>query len=201
MAMYLYSIVVQLFGNSTCVQVWGKNDFVPPSLFNRLLTLARAHANLLSLVIYLVCVYMHGSLLLMLLCILDEGGSGVGTFLSALGTDSVPERSQTSHDTTKDDHISLFRVSDINGTPEFTEISPATRTSLMSSDAYIVDSVTAVYAWVGRDASLSERRLVVQYAQKHLHDRRKAGEQINNKKSIIVMREGEESSDFDKILP
>ncbi|KAG6840542.1 hypothetical protein C0991_005902 [Blastosporella zonata] len=99
----------------------------------------------------------------------DENGPGASTFLSFFGSGTTllppypaPEASLAAP--------TLHRLSDASGTPTFTPISPFSRDSLSSSDAFILDHApSAVYVWLGKDASLGERRLAGEYAQRYLH--------------------------------
>lgn len=87
----------------------------------------------------------------------------------------------------------------------FERVESATRTSLSSQDVFLVDhsydpTHPTIFIWIGRAASLNERRLSVQYAQHYLYDKqRKAPESIVTT-PIIKMREGEETPEFSKAL-
>ncbi|VDC01331.1 unnamed protein product [Peniophora sp. CBMAI 1063] len=122
----------------------------------------------------------------------DEGGQGVGVFLSALGAETVPTREgQDAH--TLD--LKLFRFSDSSGV---SEVSPVSRSALSSGDAFLLDALSAehpaVYVWIGAEASSFERRGAFAQAQKFLHEKGKA------RGGIVIMREGEESGDFTQLL-
>jgi len=140
--------------------------------------------------------------------VFDEGGPGVGTFLSALGAEALPAR-PTTHTQRLSGALTLFRFSDASGSAELTKISPVARASLSSDDAFLLDATSsadhpAVYVWVGRGASLVERRMVLQYAQDYLHGRnQRAGAQdtrVSVGTAIVVMREGDESEEFFHVL-
>ncbi|KAI0317613.1 fragmin60 [Amylostereum chailletii] len=131
--------------------------------------------------------------------VFDEGGSGAGIFLSALGLDVFPTRSHRNA-TSGRGTVKLFRLSDSTGTME---LAPAS--SLSSDDAFLLDAATddaqpAVYVWIGRNASLKERRSALQYAQAHLYEKRRRGEIASAGISVVAMREGSESDDFTEAL-
>ncbi|OCH92641.1 fragmin60 [Obba rivulosa] len=128
--------------------------------------------------------------------VFDEGEHGAGAFLSAFGADTVQERTPTS--AASDAQQALFRLSDTSGQVELEPVSPM-RASLSSSDAFLLDGTSnraspAIYVWVGRYASLAERRLSLQYAQWYLHRHRGGGNLAAT--SIMKMNEGSESEAF-----
>jgi gelsolin len=98
----------------------------------------------------------------------------------------------------------LFRISDATGVATFERVEPATRTSLLSQDVFLVDhsydaTHPAIFIWIGTAASLNEKRLSLQYAQHYLYDKRSKapGESIVRVTiPIIKMREGEETPEF-----
>ncbi|KAI0365699.1 fragmin60 [Pilatotrama ljubarskyi] len=131
----------------------------------------------------------------------DEHGAGAGVFLSALGLQSVPpvtELSSASHSETP-----LFRLSDASGKVTFERVLPPTLSALSSDDAFVLDATAnrpagtqAVYVWVGRNASLTERRLALQYGQRYLYERRKGEGRSAYATHIVKMREGQETDAF-----
>ncbi|KZV66866.1 fragmin60 [Peniophora sp. CONT] len=122
----------------------------------------------------------------------DEGGQGVGVFLSALGAETVPARQGQDAHSLK---LKLFRFSDDAGV---SEVSPVSRSALSSSDVFFLDALSAehpaVYVWIGSEASGFERRKAFAQAQKFLQ------EKGNARGGIAIMREGEESSEFAQFL-
>lgn len=99
----------------------------------------------------------------------------------------------------------LFRISDATGVVTFEKVEPATRTSLLSQDVFLVDhsyddTHPAIFIWIGTAASLSEKHLSLQYAQHYLyHKQCEAPESIMIVRvaiPIIKMREGEETPEF-----
>ncbi|CDO77148.1 hypothetical protein BN946_scf184657.g23 [Trametes cinnabarina] len=127
----------------------------------------------------------------------DEGGDGAGIFLLELGLDNVPAAPQpaTTSDTT------LFRLSDASGDVTFERVSPPALSSLSSEDAFVLDDNTnrasqALYVWVGRHASLGERRLALQYGQHYLYQHRRSEGRDGVAKHIVKMQEGQETEAF-----
>ncbi|TDL22195.1 fragmin60 [Rickenella mellea] len=138
------------------------------------------------------------------LSVYDEGGSGARTFLSAFGIDVVPTKT-TNQSASDEPSVSLFRLSDASGTLEFSPVSPVARSSLSSNDAFVVDASShpktpSVYVWIGNNASLGEKRLCVQYAQRFLYDKRAKGSQVSPAVSVVRLREGGENELFWQIL-
>lgn len=135
----------------------------------------------------------------------DEGGSGAGVFLSEFGqgTSLQPE---TTFAQAEDTPPILLRLSDSSGKVVFEAVDPPTRSSLDSSDAFLLDCSSnstrpAVYVWLGKYASLTERRLAPQYAQGYLYNKQesKAGD-YQVAVTVIRMTEGFESEDFINVM-
>ncbi|KZT27457.1 fragmin60 [Neolentinus lepideus HHB14362 ss-1] len=117
----------------------------------------------------------------------SKGSSGAGIFLSELGVDAVLPAPDTARHGTPP---TLYRLSDASGQVTFESIGIFDGlSSLSSSDAYLIDYATAVYVWIGNGASLTERRLVIPYAQKYLHSKGEG----SAARSIVKMTEGAES--------
>ncbi|KIY46737.1 actin regulatory protein [Fistulina hepatica ATCC 64428] len=125
------------------------------------------------------------------LSVYDEGGPGAGIFLSQFGEGTglraAPERPAISGTVM----LTIYRVSDASGRLLF---EPADR--LESADAFVVDAskseVPMVYTWIGRDASLNERRLALQYAQNFLYAHRSDAVAV----PIVRVNEGHEPNTF-----
>lgn len=131
----------------------------------------------------------------------DEGGPGAGIFLSEFG------EGVTLGDADTPNYLNvqpmLFRVSDATGSAVFEVVEPPSKSSLNSVDAFLLDNSSnpqrpAVYVWLGRSASLNERRLAVQYAQQYLNKKQVRTEARRVQVAIPVVRmiEGNESEDF-----
>ncbi|KAH9931681.1 fragmin60 [Epithele typhae] len=95
----------------------------------------------------------------------------------------------------------LFRLSDASGEVVFDEVAPATASSLTSDDAFVLDAsadaaAPAVYVWVGAGASLTERRLALQYGQRFLYAHRAQSGRAALATHIVRMAEGQETDAF-----
>lgn len=95
---------------------------------------------------------------------------------------------------------SLYRLSDASGKVTFESVEPTARSSLSSSDAFLLDDTSnplapAIYVWLGQNASLTEKRLAVQYAQNYLHNKAQAGRK-HYASNIVKMKEGHEAQAF-----
>ncbi|EPQ54417.1 actin regulatory protein [Gloeophyllum trabeum ATCC 11539] len=126
----------------------------------------------------------------------DEGASGAGIFLSEFESDAVlpaPVKPRQAEST----KASLYRLSDASGRLVFESMGGFTGLgSLSSGDVYLIDNTAdicqpAIYVWIGKSASLNERRLVMQYAQQYLY---KAG--AGAAVSIVKIAEGMENNRF-----
>jgi gelsolin len=64
----------------------------------------------------------------------------------------------------------LLRLSDASGRLTFTEVGRGriNRNALSSDDAFILDTGSEIFAWIGKRASPNERKLAMQYAQNYL---------------------------------
>ncbi|XP_006462498.1 hypothetical protein AGABI2DRAFT_186399 [Agaricus bisporus var. bisporus H97] len=124
----------------------------------------------------------------------DEGGPQASLFLRELNAESViPSQVQDGGQTI------LMRLSDATGPGaiSFTPVTNLGRSSLLSEDAFLLDSSQdptqpAIYVWLGKRASLNERRLSIQYAQSYLHQQRSTRVTV----PIIKLEEGHETEEF-----
>ncbi|KAF7298792.1 Actin-binding protein [Mycena indigotica] len=131
--------------------------------------------------------------------VFDEGTSGASKFLAAFGEDVHVAPAPPLPGVAPRPH--LFRVSDASGKVAFENIEPATRQSLSSADAFLLDcsfngASPTIYVWIGEQASLAETRLAPQYAQHYLYNRQAEGRTHGFATSIVKMKEGHESQDF-----
>jgi hypothetical protein len=65
----------------------------------------------------------------------------------------------------------LFRLSDASGQLTFTPVGEGAavkRGLLDSSDVFILDNGAEVFAWIGKGASVGERKNALQYAHEYL---------------------------------
>ncbi|KAJ7274213.1 actin regulatory protein [Mycena rebaudengoi] len=126
--------------------------------------------------------------------VFDEGGSGAGKFLAEFGEAT---RVSPAHAAAQSAPPKLFRLSDASGKVTFEPVQSVSRASLRSEDAFLLDdshdsAYPVIYVWLGKDASLTEKRLAPQYAQRYLYET--AGD--NPATSIVKVGEGNESSAF-----
>jgi len=90
------------------------------------------------------------------------GGKGAIKSAEEGGSDEEAEKNLTRK---------LFRLSDASGKLEFTLISEGARIRrehLDTMDVFIFDSGAEVFAWIGRGASVDERKTSMRYAQDYL---------------------------------
>ncbi|KAG8867403.1 hypothetical protein FRC20_005842 [Serendipita sp. 405] len=147
--------------------------------------------------------------------VFDEG-QGAGRFVEAL-TEEHAEESEDDADTPLPTPASsaptspkLFRLSDQSGHISFTQVdvpagSSPTLSNFETTDAFLLDDSTnhdvpAIYAWIGKEASLGERKYAVQYAQQYLWNlqpeaKSKAAHKLSST-SVVRLAEGHESSHF-----
>lgn len=134
----------------------------------------------------------------------DEGGSGFSLFLSEFGEGTVLRKADSVVDQY---NRSLFRLSDASGEVTFEQVDPV-RASLSSMDAFLLDDSSnpaqpAVYIWVGKKASLNERRLAPQYAQRYLYKKQQTPG-VSRARSVAIpivrMQEEEEEEEFLDLL-
>jgi len=127
---------------------------------------------------------------------LDEGTSGAYRFLSEFGegTALVPHIDEEARS------VALYRLSDASGRISFERLPSAARALLSSDDAFLLDDSKnpqspAVYVWVGKHASVREKRGIVQYAQQFLYQERET-HRGKLGVAIIKMEEGNEVDGF-----
>lgn len=126
-----------------------------------------------------------------------EHGHGSGQFLSELSLEAVNPAQPTGFAIEK----ALFRLSDATGELVFEPVSPPTESSLSSDDAFVLDdsansAAPAIYVWIGARASLTERRLALQYGQHYLHKYRQTGGRAALSIHIVKINQGQETEAF-----
>jgi len=134
----------------------------------------------------------------------DEDGHA-SVFLSEFGHGVTLRKADAPKENIAKTSPILFRISDATGVATFERVEPATRTSLLSQDVFLVDhsyddTHPAIFIWIGTAASLNEKRLSLQYAQHYLYDKqcKAPGPKsiVRVTIPIIKMREGEETPEF-----
>jgi len=128
------------------------------------------------------------------LTVYDEGGHGSGIFTAEFGITTL--RSESA-EASSNAPPKLFRISDSTGIVTFEPVIPASLKALSSDDAFLLDNsagsiAPAIYVWIGKNSSMVEQRLALQYGQKYLHDEGHARPQL----TLVKMAEGRESEAF-----
>lgn len=128
----------------------------------------------------------------------DEGGPGASLFLTELGAEVLVPASV--EEATESGQAALYRLSDATGSISFTSVA-VSKDLLSTNDAFLLDNSQdpvrpAVYVWLGRYASLNERRLSLQYAQNYLYSKKRETSKVRVTIPIIKQEEGFEVADF-----
>jgi len=100
----------------------------------------------------------------------------------------------------KQHHEVLFRLSDASGKFEFSQVAeskgkPFSRSLLDSKDVFILNTGAEVFAWVGKGASVAEKRKALQFAQEYVL---KAG--LPPQTSVARILEGGENEVFESFF-
>ena len=135
----------------------------------------------------------------------DEGLSGATHFLNEFGENVTLQKADNTVVGVAEVHPILFRISDATGVVTFNTVTPPTKTSLSSQDAFLLDYSTGVshptiFVWIGKEASLNESRLALQYAQRYLYDKKINAGRVRVAIPIVKMKEGEETSEFLQLI-
>ena len=134
----------------------------------------------------------------------DEDGSGVYKFFSEFGENVSLGKVDTTTRHTSGSRSALCRLSDATGMVTFAPVELISfEESFVSDDAFLMDASAsphpAIFVWIGKQASLNERRLSLQYAQKYLYEMQQKRESTARKIvaiPIVKIQEGEETSEF-----
>ena len=134
-------------------------------------------------------------------CFSDEHGPSAGLFLAEFNLVEVSPASVATESAPK----ALFRLSDASGELSFEQVDTVSEASLSSDDAFILDDSSdsenpAIYVWIGRAASLNERRLALQYGQHYLYRHRQSGGRAALATHIVKMIQGRETEAFTAAL-
>jgi gelsolin len=105
--------------------------------------------------------------------VLEEGDSNADfwKFLGGQGAIKSAEEGGDDNEAEKGDVKRLFRLSDASGALTFTEVAQnknVKRNLLDSSDVFILDTGAEVFAWIGRGASVDEKKKAMGFAQQYL---------------------------------
>jgi len=108
---------------------------------------------------------------------LEEGGVYTDDFFKLLeGKPSEIESAEEGGSDLESDkdhqHKKLLRLSDSTGSLTFTEVADGDKVKknlLNSDDVFVLDTGYEIFAWVGKNSSLQERKNALQYAQEYLN--------------------------------
>ena len=91
----------------------------------------------------------------------------------------------------------LFRFTDKGGSFSFNEVSSGniSKSQLDSNDAFIIDGGNHIYVWVGKNASVGERKYALKYAQEYTRSYSRP-----SVLPISMIPEGKETSAFNSIF-
>jgi len=106
--------------------------------------------------------------------VLEESGKDLGEFWTAIGGQGPVKTAEEGGDDLefeKGSEKRLFQLSDASGKMEFKEVGkgPTVKRALLdSNDVFILDTGAEVYAWIGKGASVGEKKKAMQFAQDYL---------------------------------
>jgi len=106
--------------------------------------------------------------------VLEEGGKDLGEFWTALGGHGPIKTAEEGGDDLEHEKATpriLFQLSDASGKMEFKEVgkgASAKRSLLNSDDVFILDTGAEVFAWIGKGASVDEKKKAMHFAQDYL---------------------------------
>ena len=159
--------------------------------------------------------------------VFDEGGSGASKFVNELTEEHAHEGDHSEAESEADSPLVtpasspptspvLYRLSDASGRVTFTRIehlqAPGPSPTLADfdpMDAFVLDDsadaeVPAIYAWIGKESSVVEKKYAIQYAQQYLWSLSESLSGSRKKKknstSIVRLVQGRESSRFLKVV-
>jgi len=106
--------------------------------------------------------------------VFEESGKDVKTFFDALGGSGAIKSAEEGGDDNEEEKKTqkiLFRLSDASGSLTFTEVAKgaAVKKNLLDpNDVFILDTGAEVFAWIGKGASVGEKKNSMSYAQDYL---------------------------------
>jgi len=126
----------------------------------------------------------------------DEGDKDLAEFWQQLGGEK-PVAAAGAAAPQVSAQKSLWRLSDASGSLTFTKVAEGkiSRSQIDSKDVFIVDSGFEVFAWVGKAASVGERRTALQYALTYLSNQGK-----NPATPVTRILEGGENEIFEQLF-
>jgi len=91
----------------------------------------------------------------------------------------------------------VLRLSDASGEMKFEKVADGLpRSALQSGDAFVVDTGAQVYVWIGSEASASEKKCGLQYANKYLESNGISPAVL----AVAVLHEGHETRAFNSAV-
>jgi gelsolin len=106
--------------------------------------------------------------------VFEENGKDLAEFWKVLGGQGPVKTAEEGGDDNEAEKASekrLFRLSDASGTLTFQEVAKgaAVKKNLLdSSDVFILDTGAEVFAWIGKGASVGEKKKAMSFAQEYL---------------------------------
>ena len=106
--------------------------------------------------------------------VLEETGKDLAEFWTLLGGQGPVKTAEEGGDDLEHEKANdkrLFHLSDASGKMEFKEVGhgPSVKRSLLNSDdVFILDTGAEVFAWIGKGASVGEKKKAMQFAQDYL---------------------------------
>jgi len=106
--------------------------------------------------------------------VFEELGKDLAEFWKVLGGQGTVKSAEEGGDDNEAEKATekrLFRLSDASGSLQFQEVAKGAqvkRNLLDSSDVFILDNGAEVFAWIGRGASVGEKKKAMSFAQEYL---------------------------------
>ncbi|KAK3612033.1 hypothetical protein CHS0354_021710 [Potamilus streckersoni] len=126
--------------------------------------------------------------------VIDEGQGSTKQFFDHLlegGKDAESE-----HHESADPTPHLYRISDADGSLDFEDVKKGkvTKKDFDSNDVFVYDTKKALFVWIGKQASIDERRNAMGYAHKYLQST------DHPYISVTCLSEGKKCQDFEVAL-
>jgi len=106
--------------------------------------------------------------------VFEEAGKDLADFWHALGGQGAVKSAEEGGDDSEHEKASekrLFQLSDASGALSFKEVGKgaAVKRSLLDpNDVFVLDTGAEVFAWIGKGASVGEKKKAMQFAQEYL---------------------------------
>jgi len=106
--------------------------------------------------------------------VFEESGKDLADFWTALGGQGAVKSAEEGGDDSEHEKASekrLFQLSDATGSLSFKEVGKgaAVKRSLLDpNDVFVLDTGAEVFAWIGKGASVGEKKKAMQFAQEYL---------------------------------